>query len=376
MGRLTEKQIDKLKGAKKEYWLTDEAPGRGTGKLCLRVLPSASKQWLIRVRRKEAGGYLRVGPFEPGATDHVSLTDARAALARVATALAGDAGVALDVLARIAKGGIPEAASPHIAVVLDASHPSHVQDTRPASDSAEETESRRSARARSLDHSLAPADVTQGPTLQEIVDRYVRRLQAQGKVRSANDARSCFARHIGHPHPELAGCPAALLRAEDIVDVLAAIVQLGKRREAERLRSLLGTVYRNARGAALDPNVPRDNGVRDAVGLHNAMAGVAAVKHAKNARRRILNNIELGEFSRLIRLIDTPAARAVDCAILLGGQRCLQLLRARCEDLDQTDWTLMLLARKGGANPRGHTFCRCSVEPRTFCSIAIAWRGI
>jgi len=90
-------------------------------------------------------------------------------------------------------------------------------------------------------------------SLEELFRVYVTTLQGR---ESHNDARAIFKLHVTDPFPGLVRTKASFVRAEELRNVLARLIEAGKGRTAAKLRTYLRAAYALAMRAALDPTVP------------------------------------------------------------------------------------------------------------------------
>ncbi len=226
---------------------------------------------------------------------------------------------------------------------------------------------------------LTPGPQTRVHTLKDVVDSYVETLKNKGNAGchdTAADYTSLFERRVTKPFPGLANKAAHLVTTEEIVDLLRHVmrqksVRRGRvgesvrdeqsddrsspiRREADKLRTLLKTAYEVHRGADRDPNVLGPSGVVTLC-KSNPVSEIKPVKGANKARTRTLTPEEIGLFVMRVSGIVSPAARALELCLYLGGQRLAQLLRAEVKNYKAADKTLTLFDSKGRREvPRVH----------------------
>ena len=141
---------------------------------------------------------------------------------------------------------------------------------------------------------------------------------------------------------------------DEFVGLLSKLVQAGKGRTAEKLRSYLRAAYGLALQSKTNPDAPqalRNFGVRV-----NPIASISALSKYNRPRERVLSVEELSRFlKRLLALPDSVKRDALLLVLYLGGQRPAQLLRARLVDLDLSARTLTLYDPKGArTQPRTH----------------------
>jgi len=127
---------------------------------------------------------------------------------------------------------------------------------------------------------------------------------------------------------------------------------------ATKVRSLLHAAYARTIKAELSPTDSEDS--IDASIRTNPVTAVSAMSEFKRARTRKLSQSELRELWLRVSSDsqsghDQLPSRATRLAMLLGGQRCEQLLRVQNGDLDLDAGTILLMDLKGNRKqPRPH----------------------
>jgi integrase len=190
-------------------------------------------------------------------------------------------------------------------------------------------------------------------TLRQLLDAYVGHLSSQGK-QSAGDVRSIFDKHVFKAAPELCSRKAAEVSINEFVELISKVTAAAKGRTAAKLRSYLRAAYSLAIASKTDPSAPL---ALRAFGVEvNPLASIDALAKFNRARKRTLNATELAAFGkRLDALPDGAQKDVLRLGILLGGQRPVQLLRARPADVDLAGDTVTLWDGKGRRKePRQH----------------------
>jgi integrase len=186
-------------------------------------------------------------------------------------------------------------------------------------------------------------------TLKALCDAYVATLETQGKIKSASDVRSAFKVHVTSEHPTLANTPAKDVTPQQIAAVVRRVREVGKERTAGILRSYLRAAYAMAIRAPFDSAVTSDMA---SFGIEmNPVDAIPAIP--VRAGHRTLSAVELRGY--LSALTDNLPDLALNLAVLAGGQRMSQLLRARVADYEAETQTLRLWDTKGKRRePREH----------------------
>lgn len=161
-----------------------------------------------------------------------------------------------------------------------------------------------------------------------------------------SEARSVFARHLYEPWPTLASQRATSVTVDELVVLLARLVEAGKGRTAAKLRSYLRAAYALAIESKTDPDAPL---VMRTFGITvSPAASIKALSKYNRALDRVLSAEELCAYlRRLEALAAAPQRDSLKLALFLGGQRPTQLLRVRPIDVDLDAGTVTLFDPKG-----------------------------
>lgn len=165
-------------------------------------------------------------------------------------------------------------------------------------------------------------------TLGALCAMYCTMLDVQGKAKGAKDARAAFKVHLFEGNPELAKLPANEVEAEQIAELLRGIRAAGKHRTAGVVRSYLNAAFNAAIKSRLSTDAAAD--FRGFNLKSNPIATIEAIP--VQAGDRVLTHAELRGY--LGALGDGIIDQALLLALLAGGQRMAQLLRARIGDWD------------------------------------------
>ncbi len=187
-------------------------------------------------------------------------------------------------------------------------------------------------------------------TLKALCNAYCDHLEAKGKTQSARQARSILKVHVFEAYPDIAALPASEIDSDHAAAMIRKVIEQGKERAAGVLRSYLSAAFNAARKARFDAKLPSDfiaYGVKD-----NPAEIVATIAVNRGDRTLIADELK----SYLAALSDDDLSdQALKLALLAGGQRMAQLLRAKVSDYDQDSQTLRLWDGKGKrSTPREH----------------------
>ena len=314
-GVITARAIDvatsKARASRKDIWLTD--PGiRGRGRFTIRCTPSGARICMYHYTRPAGTrDILRVCDYDPQGAAGLTLQQAREK--------AGE-------LDRLAVSGND------IRVLLL---------------------EREEARAAAAEASLAARHNASRGSLTAMYRVYANTLQGR---ESHYDVLSVFRLHLSEPFPDLAARPAAKVKAEELRDVLARLIEAGKGRTAAKLRAYLRAAFGMAMRAGLDPTLPEALTAFDI--QVNPADRLPSLSQFPKALDRTLTLPELHAFWRRLEAApESPARDALMACMYLGVQRPTPLLRLTPKHVDVSGATVTLLDPKGRnrhAYPRRH----------------------
>ena len=302
------------RGTAKTRWLTDGG-SRGMGRLAARIMPNGVHlyfQYFHGTERRR----LPLGPYDESGERGLSLIQARDRTAQ---------------LSALYRSGVSDLHR-------------HFEDERQAEERA-----RKAAELAALN----AAEEAKRGTLRQLLTAYVAHLETAVKP-SFRDVRSIVNRHVFEASPELSDRKAAQLSVDDFVGLVSRLVEAGKGRTADKLRSYLRSAYQLALESKTDPAAPstlRSYGIQV-----NPIASIGALSQFNRPRERVLSSVELGALWRRLDSLDAgPQKDALRLLLLLGGQRPVQLLRLKATDVDIAAGTVTLYDAKGARQqPRVH----------------------
>ncbi|MEX0624563.1 tyrosine-type recombinase/integrase [Saccharospirillum sp.] len=202
------------------------------------------------------------------------------------------------------------------------------------------------------DPSPAKEDTT-GATFGALLMAYVQLLESQGKY-SARAVANAFAKDVQTPFPKLWNKQANQINLDDCVQIIGAIKEAGKPRQADKLRSYIRTAFSEAINARGDVNAPAS--MRAMKVATNPARDMRKVKGSSQARDRALSLAEFRAYWRRIQLLDEPRRSLAMLHVITGGQRQQQLARVTLADIDRDAMTMTIMDSKGRrALPRRHT---------------------
>ncbi|MCW5658738.1 MAG: integrase [Burkholderiaceae bacterium] len=188
-------------------------------------------------------------------------------------------------------------------------------------------------------------------SLRKLLETYVDHLKAQHR-RSHVDAGQIFKRHVFEPWPKLADAPAVELTADQVLDMLRRLIEVGKGRTANKLRSYLRAAFQCALDVRFVASIPM--AFKTFSVTMNPVALTRRSPQYDRADKRPLTKSELCTYWQL--LTQTPGARAAALRLhlLTGGQRIEQFVRLLSADASQDALQIYDLKGRPGQGARPH----------------------
>lgn len=306
--RLSDQQLTKAMKDGLKRWLSDDEVIRGIGRLVARVTSTGSLRFYFRYCLEGKQRYVPIGPYcHQEREGYFTLAQARART-RELSAIHRD----------------PPRRDVRMNLGLDTTH-------SPTAESAASSSNR--------------PDIS----VEALCLQYVSERERAG-MRSAKEVRGVLKRRLSGSL--LATMAARSVTPRDIVDHLRPILQVAPR-EAGKLRATLSAAYGLAARAALDASAVEDwstFGIEDNPVYRTAKIGMAGTRNRNLSARELgllwmhLNHSQGSE---------SQSMRFIRLTLLLGGQRCSQLLRATLLDVNADERTLNLLDPKGKSRGPG-----------------------
>lgn len=188
-------------------------------------------------------------------------------------------------------------------------------------------------------------------TLQKLLDAYAAHLKTQGR-RSHVDVDQIFKRHVTEAWPGIADAPAVDLTPDQVLDMLRRLIQAGKGRTANKLRSYIRAAYQCAldvRTTASIPVVFKSFGV-----VFNPAAQTRRSPQFDRADKRPFSKADLQAYWQLIAERRGPEAAMLRLHLLTGGQRIEQFVRLKWADVGDEAITIFDGKGRPGQGPRPH----------------------
>lgn len=187
--------------------------------------------------------------------------------------------------------------------------------------------------------------------LKSLLLEYCAYLKALGR-QSHSDAHSIFTNHIIDAFPSTAEKPAADVTPEEIADMMRRLIEAGKDRTANKLRSYVRAAYQVAKAAKSKPSIPLAFKAYGIAG--NPAAETSPDESANRADKHPLSLEELRTYWAILQEVEGIKGTALRLHLLLGGQRIAQLVRLLNEHVSESVITIFDGKGRPGKPPRAH----------------------
>ena len=189
-------------------------------------------------------------------------------------------------------------------------------------------------------------------TLACLLQDYADHLESLGR-RSHKDVRSIIKLHVVEAWPKVAALPANQVTGEQIADMMRRVIELGKARTSNKLRSYIRAAFQTAKAARSKASIPvrfKSYNI-----THNPGADTEPDESANKPDKRPLTATELRSYWQAIKAAPGFRGAVLRLHLLTGGQRIEQLVNLRTENV--TGDSILLFDGKGrpGKPPRPHT---------------------
>lgn len=188
-------------------------------------------------------------------------------------------------------------------------------------------------------------------TLTKLLSDYADHLELLG--RSAHkEVRSIVKLHVVEPWPKIATLPANQVTGEQIADMMRRVIEAGKDRTANKLRSYVRAAYQTAKAARSKASIPvKFKGYNI---THNPAADTEPDESANRADKNPLSAQELRAYWQRIKAMPGLRGAVLRLHLLTGGQRIAQLVSLHTENIGQEHITLFDGKGRPGRAPRPH----------------------
>lgn len=189
-------------------------------------------------------------------------------------------------------------------------------------------------------------------TLRDLLIAYSNHLEALGRS-SHRDARSIFNLHVFEAWPKVAALPACQVNGEHFADMMRKLMDAGKGRTANKLRSYARAAYQTAKAARSKASIPasfKSFGV-----TVNPVAETEPDELQNRPDKRPLSGAELRLYWQIIKKMTGFQGALLRLHLLTGGQRIEQLVNLKTANISGD--LVLIHDGKGrpGRPPRPHS---------------------
>lgn len=189
-------------------------------------------------------------------------------------------------------------------------------------------------------------------TLENLLGAYCDYLKSLER-KSHSAARSIFKVHVLEAWPEIAALPANMVTGEQIADMMRMVIEQGKGRTANKLRSYVRAAYQVAKAARSKASIPL------AFKAYNVKSNPASDtepdESANKADKNPLSADEMRTYWQTIKPMPGFIGSVLRLHLLTGGQRIEQLVALLVADVAADSITIMDGKGRPGKAARPHT---------------------
>lgn len=188
-------------------------------------------------------------------------------------------------------------------------------------------------------------------TLEALLRDYCGYLQNLGR-QSHTDALSIFKNHVFDAYPATSAKPASEVTTEEIADMMRKLIEAGKDRTANKLRSYVRAAYQVGKAAKSKPSIPlafKGYNINS-----NPAAETSPDESANRPDKHPLSLDELRTYWGVLQTVEGMPGVALRIHLLSGGQRVAQLVRLLDEKVAEDCFTIYDGKGRPGKPPRAH----------------------
>jgi integrase len=188
-------------------------------------------------------------------------------------------------------------------------------------------------------------------TLAALMGEYAGHLKTLGR-RSHLEVRSITQRHIVEPWPQVAALPANQVTPEQVADMMRRLIESGKGRTANKLRSYVRAAYQTAKAARTKPSIPV---AFKLYGVTNNPAAETSPDETQNrSDKNPLGLEDMRTYWQHIQGMPGFKGAVLRLHLLTGGQRIEQLVQLKTANIEPNAITLHDGKGRPGKPPRPH----------------------
>ena len=189
-------------------------------------------------------------------------------------------------------------------------------------------------------------------TMTSLLNQYCDHLESLGRT-SHKDARSIFTLHVIDPWPKIAALPANQVTGEQVADMMRRVLELGKGRTANKLRSYIRAAYQTAKAARTKASIPIAFKLFNVV--NNPAADTEPDESQNKADKNPLSAAELRSYWQAIKTLPGFKGAVLRLHLLTGGQRIEQLVKIHTKETTPDEIVLHDGKGRPGKAARPHT---------------------
>ena len=189
-------------------------------------------------------------------------------------------------------------------------------------------------------------------SLKTLLSDYCDHLEKIGR-RSHKDARSIFKLHVIEAWPNVVAMPAKDVRGEHFAEMMRKLIDVGKGRTANKLRSYARAAYQTGKAAKSKPSIPVSFKAYEITS--NPVAETEPDETQNRADKRPMSADEMRKYWHAIKRLPGFKGSLLRLHLLTGGQRIEQLVNLQTADIEPE--SILLHDGKGrpGRPPRPHS---------------------
>jgi integrase len=189
-------------------------------------------------------------------------------------------------------------------------------------------------------------------TLENLLNDYCDHLEKLERT-SHKDARSIFKLHVIAAWPKIAAMPANAVTGEQFADMMRRLLEDGKGRTSNKLRSYARSAYQVARASRSKASIPEK--FKAYCVTHNPVADTEPDESQNRADKNPLSAAEIRQYWGIIKTMPDFMGALLRLHLLTGGQRLEQLAKFKTADIGNASITLLDGKGRPGKPPRPHT---------------------
>lgn len=207
-------------------------------------------------------------------------------------------------------------------------------------------------------------------TFEQLLASYLAYLDAEGK-RSKDRIDESLERYVRRPFPELIGRKAFEIEAEDIVRILARMIERGITTHCNQIRAILHAAFQHGLKAEHNPRHFTEDKVK--FGLrYNPVAFIPKQRDFDRVGEHVISREEIHVIWHELVKQFPFAGYAFRLAVATGGQRIGEVLKLPKSDVD-LEGGLLLISNKISKNRRDHILPLNTIARQTIDELLIIW---